>query len=241
MSQRAKILSPSLPVFEHKLLYLLTISIAANLDNLGVGIAYGLAKTQISTLPNLLIAIISGIFTYLAMALGILVGMMLPPVIANTLGATLLILVGFWVGWEHTVAKLRHQFSLFVKQVLRILEIRLLALRGKRKQTEPTYKTNSKQQKRWRFKTRCWRQIAILGLSLSLNAIAGGFAASLAGHNSAIDTIAIPIGVASFSYLTIAVGQRVSARLVTRWLGDLSQKIAALLLIGIGVSEFYYG
>lgn len=61
--------------------------------------------------------------------------------------------------------------------------------------------------------------------------MAGDFGASLAGHNALITSL--EIGIAS--YLTIDSGQRLSKTYFSKSLRPLSQKVAGLLLILIGV------
>lgn len=109
----------------HKLIALSDLSIAANLDNLGVGIAYGMRKTRISAVSNFLIALISAILTYLAMVFAQFLELVLPADIINELGAIIIIGVGIWVYIESEIKlvwiQLRSWFSrYFSSQFVRI-------------------------------------------------------------------------------------------------------------------------
>lgn len=70
--------------------------ISASLDNLIVGIAYGIKKLKISILSNLLIAFISCAGTFLSMALGKFIGKFISGHNANFIGSSILILLGLW-------------------------------------------------------------------------------------------------------------------------------------------------
>ena len=218
----------------HKISILLVFAIAANLDNLGVGIAYGLRRDNISTRSNLVIAIMSTGLTLMAMKFGQWVQPILSVKIANELGASVIIVVGIWVFFEVAIQRI---WSILSRQLRQYFSQKI----GTRKQPdrpkpEPDRHTlmgflSHKDPERI-----SGRETLILGCSLSLNAMAGGFGASLAGHNP----IATSIAVGVFSYVTIAVGQNIAGTYVGKYLGSLSQKIAGLLLIAIGIYEFLF-
>lgn len=71
--------------------------ISANLDNIVIGIAYGIKKIKIQLLPNLCIALITSISTFLSMCLGKILLMFISIKSANQFGAILLILLGLYL------------------------------------------------------------------------------------------------------------------------------------------------
>lgn len=75
----------------------LLIGVASNLDNLGVGVAYGTLGIAIPPGPNLLIALIALGETLLAASLGRLVAHLLPAALADGLGAAMIVAVGVWI------------------------------------------------------------------------------------------------------------------------------------------------
>lgn len=224
--------------FRHDLLVLLMVCIGANLDNLGVGIAYGLAKNSIPSSANLVIALLSGGLTYLAMVFGSFVGLFLPTQIANDVGAVILIAVGIWVGWEALIARVARQLYRRLKRsILAWRSTAWVRIKSIQRVTVSSPAPHLKNQQCDPFERLSLKETLILGISLALNAMAGGFGASLAGFNA----IAISIGVGVFSYLTIALGQELSTSLLSKWLGTVSQKLAGLLLMAIGVYELWRG
>ncbi|MBW4553508.1 MAG: manganese efflux pump [Aphanocapsa sp. GSE-SYN-MK-11-07L] len=78
----------------------LLLSLASNVDNFAVGIAYGVKRLRISLLSNLLIALISGVGTLLSMSVGDVISSYLPNPVANGLGSAVLVAIGLWGIWE---------------------------------------------------------------------------------------------------------------------------------------------
>lgn len=78
------------------MVHLLLIALAANLDNLGVGVAYGVRRIRIPFLSNLLIAGIAFGFTLLSVWVGGYMSHFIPGWVANWIGALLLMGVGIY-------------------------------------------------------------------------------------------------------------------------------------------------
>lgn len=218
----------------HKISILLVFAIAANLDNLGVGIAYGLRRDNISTRSNLVIAIMSTGLTLMAMKFGQWVQPILSVKVANDLGASVIIVVGIWVFFEAVIQRI---WSILSKHLRHYFSRKI----GMRKQLDrPKLKPDRNALMRFLVQKDpggiSGRETLILGVSLSLNAMAGGFGAGLAGHNPIVTSIA----VGGFSYLTIFAGQGFAGNYASRWLGSFSQRLAGLLLIAIGIYELLF-
>jgi putative Mn2+ efflux pump MntP len=75
---------------------IILIGIAANLDNLGISLAYGIKQTKIPIFSNVTIAIISMIVAYVAVVSGGIITNYIPILHANFLGSSLLCIVGLW-------------------------------------------------------------------------------------------------------------------------------------------------
>ena len=87
-------------MFQHKVLALLGLAIATNLDNLGVAVGYSLARRHISVNANLIITLTTVILTYAAMLAGKLLTSFLPSETINHLGAWIIFAVGVQMLWE---------------------------------------------------------------------------------------------------------------------------------------------
>ena len=75
---------------------IIIVGIAANLDNLGIGLAYGVKETRIPILSNIIIAFISMTFTYFAVIAGGTLSEYISPNLANYVGSSLLCVIGLW-------------------------------------------------------------------------------------------------------------------------------------------------
>lgn len=74
----------------------LLFGLAANTDNLTVGVAYGMKQRWIGWQQNLFIAVVTTMVTLVAMALGQQIRELLPPRVPDLLGGTLLLLFATW-------------------------------------------------------------------------------------------------------------------------------------------------
>jgi putative Mn2+ efflux pump MntP len=70
--------------------------LAANTDNVSVGLAYGLKRRRIGWRSNLLIAGITTLVTLIALAGGLALRAVLPPKVPDALGGSLLLVLAAW-------------------------------------------------------------------------------------------------------------------------------------------------
>lgn len=74
----------------------LLFGIAANSDNLTVGLAYGLKRRSIGWIPNLLIAVITTAITLVALFFGREIRHLMPEELPNLFGGSLLVALAVW-------------------------------------------------------------------------------------------------------------------------------------------------
>lgn len=74
----------------------LLFAFSANVDNFVVGLSYGIKKIKIGFMSNLLIALISLAGTVLSMLAGKIIFDFMPKNVSNSIGSTMLILIGTW-------------------------------------------------------------------------------------------------------------------------------------------------
>jgi len=225
-----------------KLPMLILLAIAANLDNLGVGISYGLQKRYIPVVSNLIIALISTVLTFIAMIFGQWLERVLPLWAANDLGASIIIGVGLWVCWESVERPSAKQIWQFFRSQIFHLKVKKIFHRHPQKSNlqRPFFENdiaslNGNASVCYAAPIQLTETI-LLGISLSLNAIAGGLGASLSGYNP----IAMSLTIGLFSYITVALGQKLPKKIFRKSLGKISQQISGLLLIGIGIYEIIF-
>ena len=199
------------------------IAIAANLDNLGVGIAYGIQKIKISHMSNLIIAIISFIATWLSAEAGKLISFYLSPTIANIIGAFILFGVGVWV--------LIQPFVTAYKANQPIID---LQLSGTRIYVGPTeiLRYPEKVDIDLSRDVSSWEAV-LLGIALSINALAGGFDVGAVGISALLESTFVGM----FSFLTIIIGWYVGKKYAAEQFGKYATIIAGTLLILLGFHQ----
>lgn len=219
----------SVPI--HKLMILLAIALAANLDNVGIGTAYGIAKRRISGYSNLVIALMAIGLTYGAMVFGRVLVTVMPAWVANGVGASMIALVGVWIYYEAPIGWLLCRFYSWLRYHYH-LRIWFTAAG-----TDPVAMQHQRQATALSARPQPVgvKETVVLGLSLALNAMAGGLGASLSGHNPVMTSLAVGV----FSYLTIALGQAIAGTYLSKQLGALAPKVSGLLLIAIGIYELF--
>ncbi len=203
-----------LPLF-HKLIAMILLGVAANLDNLGVGIAYGTADLKIRPAANFLIAVISMLLAWIAVVAGRSLGDFLPLNIANIAGASIIVAVGIWVAIHQSISEWIEEMRSNGKWQSQPLNDDILTKNSSLSLSN--------------------KKILLLGFSLSINAMAGGVGAGLSGYNP--QWVALGIGI--FSYLTIDCGQYLGKAYIGKWLGAYAHWAAGILLVLIGIYEFF--
>lgn len=208
---------------EISLIFLMALS--SNLDNVGVGMAYGARRISIPLASNLLIAAITTIGTFLSVAFGKGMSVFLKPQTANFLGSAILICAGVWVVfYDSMTAAHRTKPSVekaavgaavprsFVKRVLTVLDNPCSADIDLSSHID-------------------LREGAVLGLALTLNNLANGVGAGMIGLNTAW----LCVFVFFLSLATILAGIMTGARYGSRVFGRFSGIAAGVILILIGL------
>jgi len=76
---------------------ILLLAFSSNLDNVGVGVSYGIRKVNIPFTSNLLIAVVTSIGTLLSVLLGQSIYLFISAEMASLLGGGIIIAAGIWV------------------------------------------------------------------------------------------------------------------------------------------------
>lgn len=72
----------------------IVLSLSTNLDNLAVGISFGVRNCIVPTYANFAIAILSGLSTFISIYLGEQISQYLPPGFTGIIGSLILIIIG---------------------------------------------------------------------------------------------------------------------------------------------------
>ncbi len=211
------------------LLTILLLSFSSNLDNVGVGISYGIRKVNIPFTSNLLIALVTSAGTLLSVLLGQSIYLFISAEMTGLLGGGIIIAAGLWVLFQE---KIMHRGQeppeekqlvaetglprFGFRQIVSILDNPIIA--------------------DWDFSGHIDLKEAIaLSLGLTINNIPNGVGAGMLGCGALLMTGSVFL----FSILTIWIG--ISGGLLGfKWLGKLTGVISGLILIGVGLYEIFF-
>lgn len=191
---------------------ILLIGIASNIDNGGVGVTYGIRSVQVGTPANLIIALISFVATLVSGFCGDQLTTWISPLMGSVLGAAVLIIVGVVVLIQPF---LKNQS---VKRGSRLLGLIRNPERADFNQNQRIGIGES----------------IVLGVALSMNALAGGLDAGLT--NLSIVKTAVSVGV--FSYIALWLGTSVGLKIAQKhFSSQTTTVVAGVLLIFIGIHQ----
>jgi putative sporulation protein YtaF len=204
-------------MLSYSLLAIIAIGVASNLDNAGVGIAYGVRKIRIPWYSNLTVSIISTLGTLISGLFGNWIAHWVQPWISQAIGSAVIIIVGLWVLLQAFKQKTPEEpLPDSNGHFTRLL-----------RNPEEADKDSSK--------SISMSEAAILGIALAMNALAGGFNAGVTQLN--IGLTALSVGV--FSYLLFALCAWFGQKYAAEKLGSRATIISGILLIIIGLYQLW--
>lgn len=195
----------------------LLFSISSNLDNVVVGIAYGIKKIKIGIMANLIIAIVTTLGTFLSMSLGWYITKFFPQSYANILGAGVIIILGIYFVVQSFIKLNRNKNA---RSSLALKDLDDMVVYAEKSDTDKSGHIDMK-------------EALFLALGLTFNNLGTGIAASISG----VSIIFTVIFTFILSILTIVVGESVGKNVFGRFLGKYAPFIAGLLLIILGIIE----
>jgi putative sporulation protein YtaF len=198
------------------LLSILLIGLAANLDNLGISVSYGLRSTRIPFVSNMIIAIVSMIFAYLSIIAGKFLSLFISIGIANFAGGLIIVCIGikcivesFSVKPTTSEVKVDSNYSHVI--------------------THPdTADVNDDN-------VISVKESIFLGFALAINCLAMGLGAGITGVSPVLTTLSIGL----FSLLLIWCGINLGSKICRKNIGKYSNIFAGILLIIIGIYEMF--
>ncbi|MCM3700050.1 sporulation membrane protein YtaF [Paenibacillus macerans] len=196
------------------LLAVIAIGIASNLDNAGVGIAYGVRKIRIPWYSNLTIALISFLATLVSGLFGSWISSWIHPWVGQLIGTVVIVGVGVWVLLQPYIEKKPLPPSGEANPLTRLLRY-----------PEEADKDSSK--------SLSLGESVLLGIALAMNALAGGFNAGITQLNIWYTSLAV--GVFSLVLLSLCAG--LSQKYAAEKFGTRATVISGLLLILIGIHQ----
>lgn len=197
------------------ILSFLLFATSVNLDNLLVGIAYGVKGIRIHFFSNLLIAVITTVGTVVSMLVGAVLIQFLSTGLSTLLGSMILIALGVWMMkdffWKGKVKREEDNVKASANDILRDPEKADADCSG------------------------CieGREAILLALALSLNNFGLGLGASIAGLNIVVTAVSSFV----FSLLSLGLGVKLGRRYLSKFAGKYAALFSGLLIILLGIYE----
>ncbi len=191
---------------------IIMIGVASNLDNLGIGLSYGIKSTKILFRYNLMIALISLLAAMLSLSVGSTAAHYVPLHDANFGGGLLICFIGLWTVLTNGQWTSKEE------------EKENVAYSGKSVNIADAGDA-----------VMTFKEAFLLGIGLALNGMAIGLGAGASGVSPWL--AAVSIGV--FSLISVDIGVRSGKKISSIWIGRFSNLIAGLLLIVIGFYEIW--
>ncbi|UKS24201.1 MntP/YtaF family protein [Paenibacillus sp. HWE-109] len=229
---------------------LLILAFAVSLDGFGVGVMYGLRKIRIPLLSIGIISLWSGIIIYSSMQIGVLMSSFMSPIVAQRIGAFILIGIGVWAlaqtrqKSQEESSKLTEQASVSGVQAdsaMRTLGANELASYDTLQRTKEILNIELK---RFGLVIQILRtpsiadvdksgnisasEATLLGLALSLDAFGAGIGAALIGFVPLLTASVISIASGSFIALGLRIGFRYAEM---KWMKKLSILPGCVLIV----------
>lgn len=209
------------------ILSVLLFVISATLDNLVVGIAYGVKKLKIPTSSNILIAFISCLGTFISMIIGKFISIFISGRSENIIGSSILILFGLWFVISSFKSNDKNEESINLNEKQNILECYKIQCEELLTSPEKADTDNSGKID--------LRESIFLGFALALNNMGLGIGASITGLSITLTSILTFV----FSLTAIPLGYVLGKRLLSSILENKANLISGIIIILLGLYEMF--
>lgn len=205
-----------------KWLIILAFTFSSSIDNLGVGLSYGIRKINVAFGKNLLIAIICFLMSMGGITFGVWLSTILPGMLPVIIGALLLFIIGiriiFLAKSQNDIASNNEIKPKDVQDILRNPE-------------EAHFKKSGEIG---------WGESILLGVALSANALTNGVGAGLLGLSPLIISLTAAIGSFIMVWMGVKFGSKVAdVRVGTFTVGQFGTMISGVILLIIAFLAFF--
>ena len=206
-------------------LIILAFAVSSSIDNLGVGISYGIRKIRIGIGANLLIGFICFLMSIVGISFGVWLSKILPGMFPMIIGSFFLIIIGIRI----------ILLAVPRKKVLAVSDENSnpsLSIKGILKNPEVADVDNSGEIG--------WGEAMILGVALSANALTNGLGAGLLGFSPFAISLTAAIGSIISVWVGVKLGHKLSdVRIGSFTLGQFGTIISGILILIIAMGVFF--
>ena len=220
---------------------------SSNVDNFAVAVAYGVKKLRIGVLSNCLIALVSALGTLLSLSVGAVIERYLPDPVANVIGSGVLIAIGVLGIWD-TLEREKKRNTSKLRENRRSLVAaggHSTAYLSQDAQSDDQLDMNALSYESFlenpeiadvdRSGSIDVKEAIALAFGLTINNLGTGVGAGISGLNIAFTTILTFV----FSILGVASGYLLGDRFTTKMTGVSAGVLSGLMIIALGVYEYF--
>lgn len=205
-----------------KWLIILAFTFSSSIDNLGVGLSYGVRKINVAFGKNLLIAIICFLMSMGGITFGVWLSTILPGMLPVIIGALLLFIIGIRI-----ILLAKPQNEMDSNNEMQPTNAQDIL----RNPEEAHFKKSGEIG---------WGESVLLGVALSANALTNGVGAGLLGLSPLIISITAAIGSFITVWMGVKLGSKVAdVRVGTFTVGQFGTIISGVILLIIAFLAFF--
>lgn len=195
---------------------IMAFTISSSIDNLGVGISYGIRKLNIQFEKNLLIAVVCFLFSMAGITFGVWLASILPGMVPLIVGSFLLVIIGI-------------RIMLLAKPVKKEQEEGHIEVSGMNKSVRAKFDGQIS-----------WGESVVLGIALSANALTNGVGAGLLGLSPLIISVLASIG----SFVTVWAGVKFGVKLAdvrigSYTIGQFGTFLSGVIILIVAIMVFF--
>ncbi|WHY88459.1 sporulation membrane protein YtaF [Neobacillus novalis] len=206
-------------------LIILAFAVSSSVDNLGVGITYGIRKIRIGVAANLLIGLICFLMSIAGISFGVWLSKILPGLFPVIIGSFILIIIGI--------------------RIILLAVPRKKALHESHKEGNPSsgmkgILRNPEAADVDNSGEIGWGEAIILGVALSANALTNGLGAGLLGFSPLAISLTAAIGSIISVWAGVKLGHKLAAvRIGSFTLGEFGTIISGIIILIIAITAFF--
>lgn len=205
-------------------LIMLAFTFSSSIDNLGVGLSYGIRKINVRFDKNILISIICFLMSMAGITFGVWLSKILPGMLPVVIGAILLCIIGIRI---ILLAKPRKQETSKVNKNNANNNVQDILRNPEEAQFNKSGEIG-------------WGEAVLLGIALAANALTNGVGAGLLGLSPLVISILAAIGSFITVWLGVKLGSKVAdVRIGSFTVGQFGTIISGVMLIIIAFAAFF--
>jgi putative sporulation protein YtaF len=208
-------------------LIILGFAISSSVDNLGVGISYGIRNIRIGLISNLLVAVICFVFSETGILFGKWLSIIMPGVLPVLIGAFLLFIIGIRIILLTAPRSKQLSNEKVTKEVTRTQNITEILENPEIADADNSGEIGL-------------GEASILGIALSANALTNGLGAGLLGLSPLAISLTAAVGSFITVWLGVYLGQKVAdVRIGSYTLGEFGTILSGIILLVIATTTFF--